>query len=104
MSLAFKIVSNNPNNKDIRVEISDSTINTNRQYKVLKARFADNKVKATMIKEEELTQTFERKQVGKTFSDEEIIISEILSVDLNNITPLDSLKLMARWKKELSGI
>jgi len=33
---AFRVVSNNPNNKDIRVAISDSTINTNKQYKSLK--------------------------------------------------------------------
>lgn len=37
------------------------------------------------------------------FSDEEIIISEILTVDLNNITPMDALKTIARWKNELSG-
>lgn len=35
------------------------------------------------------------------FSDEEIIISDILSCDLNNMTPLDALQAIARWKKEL---
>ena len=48
---AFKIVSNNPNNKDIRVEIADSTINTNKQYKSLKTYIADGKVKATISEE-----------------------------------------------------
>lgn len=48
---AFKIVSNNPNNKDIRVEIADSTINTNKQYKSLKTTIADGKVKATISEE-----------------------------------------------------
>lgn len=38
------------------------------------------------------------------FSDEEIIISEILSVDFNNMTPMDALQAIARWKKELSGL
>ena len=37
------------------------------------------------------------------FSDEEIIISEILSVDTDNLTPLNALQIIARWKKALSG-
>lgn len=37
------------------------------------------------------------------FSDEEIIISNILSTDLDNLTPLEALQLISRWKKELSG-
>ena len=38
------------------------------------------------------------------FSDEEIIISEILSCDLDNITPLNALQIISRWKKTLSGL
>lgn len=37
------------------------------------------------------------------FSDEEIIISEILSCTPDNMTPIDALKLIAKWKSELSG-
>jgi len=37
------------------------------------------------------------------FSDEEIIISEILSVDTDNITPINALQIITRWKKALSG-
>ncbi len=37
------------------------------------------------------------------FSDEEIIISEILSVDTDNITPINALQIITRWKKTLSG-
>ncbi|MBR5401780.1 MAG: DNA mismatch repair protein MutS [Treponema sp.] len=37
------------------------------------------------------------------FSDEEIIISEILSCDTDNMTPMDALKYLAKWKKDLSG-
>ena len=37
------------------------------------------------------------------FSDEEIIISEILSVDTDNLTPLNALQIIVRWKKTLSG-
>ena len=38
------------------------------------------------------------------FSDEEIIISEILSCDTDNMTPMDALKMLAKWKKSLSGL
>ena len=38
------------------------------------------------------------------FSDEEIIIAEILSADPDNMTPLEALKTISRWKKELSGL
>ncbi|MDD5930705.1 MAG: DNA mismatch repair protein MutS [Spirochaetales bacterium] len=38
------------------------------------------------------------------FSDEEIIISEILSCDLDNMTPMAALQNLSRWKKELSGL
>ena len=37
------------------------------------------------------------------FSDEEIIISEILSTDIDNLTPLNALQTIVRWKKALSG-
>jgi len=37
------------------------------------------------------------------FSDEEIIISEILSSTPDNMTPMEALSLIAKWKKELSG-
>lgn len=38
------------------------------------------------------------------FSDEEIIISEILSADLDNMTPMSALQTISRWKKALSGL
>jgi len=38
------------------------------------------------------------------FSDEEIIISEILSADLDNMTPMNALQAISRWKKNLSGL
>lgn len=37
------------------------------------------------------------------FSDEEIILSEILSIDCDNITPMKALKLIDKWKSALSG-
>lgn len=48
---AFRIVASNPNNKDVRIEIEDSTINTNKQYRSLKTTIADNQVKATISEE-----------------------------------------------------
>lgn len=37
------------------------------------------------------------------FSDEEIILDEILSCDVDNITPMNAMSLISRWKKALSG-
>ncbi|MBP3709413.1 MAG: DNA mismatch repair protein MutS [Treponema sp.] len=37
------------------------------------------------------------------FSDEEIVLDEILSSDTDSMTPLAALQLIARWKKTLSG-
>jgi DNA mismatch repair protein MutS len=37
------------------------------------------------------------------FSDEEIVLDEILSADPDSMTPLEALQRLARWKKSLSG-
>jgi DNA mismatch repair protein MutS len=37
------------------------------------------------------------------FSDEELIIDEILSLKPDAITPLEALQMVSRWKKGLSG-
>ena len=37
------------------------------------------------------------------FSDEEMILDEILSADPDDLTPREALDLVARWKKQLSG-
>ena len=37
------------------------------------------------------------------FSDEEMILDEILSSDPDDMTPREALDLVARWKKQLSG-
>ena len=37
------------------------------------------------------------------FSDEEIVLDEILSADVDNLTPMTALQLISRWKKALSG-
>ncbi|MEW5814518.1 MAG: DNA mismatch repair protein MutS [Spirochaetota bacterium] len=38
---------------------------------------------------------------GELFSPYEMLAKEIASVDINNVTPVDALNLIARWKKEL---
>lgn len=40
---------------------------------------------------------------GALFSDEELILDEILSLDIDNLTPIAALQSLARWKKTLSG-
>lgn len=37
------------------------------------------------------------------FSDEEIVLDEILSADIDNLTPMAALQLISRWKNSLSG-
>jgi len=37
------------------------------------------------------------------FSDEEILLDEILSAEPNSMTPIEALETIARWKKTLSG-
>lgn len=37
------------------------------------------------------------------FSDEELVLDEILSSDPENMTPMQALQIIARWKKSLSG-
>lgn len=37
------------------------------------------------------------------FSDEEIVLDEVLSADVDNLTPMAALQLISRWKKALSG-
>ena len=45
----------------------------------------------------------EQSLTGALFSDEEMILDEILSCDTDNMTPLAALQLVSRWKKSLSG-
>ena len=37
------------------------------------------------------------------FSEEELVLEEILSVNIDELTPLEALKNLARWQKQLSG-
>ena len=40
---------------------------------------------------------------GGLFSEEEMVINEILSSDVDNMTPMAALQLLSRWKNSLSG-
>lgn len=42
-------------------------------------------------------------QAPGLFSDEEIVLDEILSADIDNMTPMAALQCLSRWKKTLSG-
>lgn len=42
-------------------------------------------------------------QVPGLFSEEELVLDEILSAEPDSLTPLEALQLLARWKKRLSG-
>lgn len=45
----------------------------------------------------------EKPQRSSLFSDEEMILNEILSCSTDEMTPLSALQMIARWKKTLSG-
>lgn len=67
---------------------------------------AKNAVLKTSVEKDNM-RGMEKKQPhyteGGLFSDEELIINEILSVDADNLTPMNALQMIARWKSELSG-
>ena len=53
--------------------------------------------------ETKTVQTQQTSLTGALFSDEEMILDEILSLDTDNMTPIAALQALARWKKTLSG-
>ena len=54
---------------------------------------------------DEKEESSENKQsfTGGLFSDEELVLDEILSSDPDNLTPLKALQLVTRWKMQLEG-
>ncbi len=69
----------------------------------IQALAADNPILLDDIPKAEKTSSQPAPVNPGLFSDEEIIISEILSTDTDNLTPLNALQSIARWKKALSG-
>lgn len=69
----------------------------------IQALAADNPIILDDIKKEPTASQPAAPVSPGLFSDEEIIISEILSTDTDNLTPLNALQIIARWKKALSG-
>ena len=53
--------------------------------------------------EEEKTAVSPASFTGGLFSDEELILDEILSLEVDSITPIQALQTIARWKHSLSG-
>ena len=68
----------------------------------IQAIASDNPPLMEKIPEQKKEESLEPRTPG-LFSDEEIIISEILSLDLDNMTPINALQSISRWKKDLSG-
>lgn len=82
-----------------------------RANEILSSLQTDSKSLAGGNNLENLTtaQSFESKTLEKSvsmpglFSDEELVLDEILSCDPDDMTPRQALDLVARWKKSLSG-
>jgi len=77
-------------------EILASIRGSSKKLELPKAAEEKAVIKEEPVKEPVLT-------VPGLFSDEEIILDEILSADVDNITPFQALQLVSRWKKQLSG-
>ncbi len=56
------------------------------------------KTETTVIKNEKPVVSM----TGALFSDEEMVLDEILSMDVDNVTPMNALQTLSRWKKLLS--
>jgi len=68
--------------------------------------FLENRKKGSTSQENPIPAKVPKAHTGKDqidlFSREELIQSELKGLDINQITPLDALNLLARWKKEWS--
>ncbi|HBB13282.1 MAG TPA: DNA mismatch repair protein MutS, partial [Treponema sp.] len=68
---------------------------------------APEQVEETIVRQPAIQQKEEPAKreslTGALFSDEELILDEILSLDVDNLTPIAALQNLARWKKTLSG-
>ena len=63
-------------------------------------------VESSVVQESQKTQPVFQSggfQSPGLFSDEELILDEILSTDTDNLAPIEALLRIARWKKALSG-
>ncbi|MBD5441981.1 MAG: DNA mismatch repair protein MutS [Treponema sp.] len=60
-----------------------------------------NSIQNTCEKNDNLQNEHAKISLPNLFSDEEIVLDEILSCDLDNITPLQALQSISRWKKTL---
>ena len=64
---------------------------------------AEKPIVAISESSEELVRREQQSLTGALFSDEELVLDEILSLDTDNTTPLAALQLLIRWKNTLSG-
>lgn len=68
--------------------------------KIQKDAGDESVVPETVKTEQKKTMTY----TGGLFSEEELVINEILSADADNMTPMEALQAIARWKSSLSGL
>ena len=73
----------------------------NRAQKILDA--IQDKTSENLEKISKVPETSSLKTQAGLFSDEEIILDEILSSSPDEIKPIDALQMISRWKKTLSG-
>lgn len=52
---------------------------------------------------ESINELHSKNKAPGLFSEEELVLEEILSVNIDELTPLEALKNLARWQKQLSG-
>ena len=100
----LQTINHSKENSDFTGDVKNST-SENFDYKNSDFDKNDETSSAENSKSEKLkTESYqENKQsfTGALFSDEELILDEILSIDLNNMTPLSALQTISRWKKTL---
>ena len=63
----------------------------------------EKKIKTRNIGEDEKAENSKKSSQAGLFSDNELIEKELLSLNLDNITPLEAINLLHRWKKEINS-
>ena len=73
-----------------------------RAQKILEAISTERSGKGGKVVPATTKATVEQK-TACLFSSEELVLHEIKSLDLNNMTPLEAMHLLELWKRELKG-
>lgn len=89
-------IQNLANERPLLENISETLNGTDNSSESYDSNASDNEIDGSSF-----SQNYSSTSPG-LFSDEEIILDEILSCDTDNITPLTALQNIARWKKRLT--